>query len=211
MSFSSLVERLILKKTSLLLSVTLMFRCSAAAGASLRSALGEPFSWLSDIATGIVGVRGVGHDPVAGRRGGGGFAGGAKGVVGFVGSADAIAVAGVGELRIRLLARVALGEVRVVVAKEVVLAGAEEENDDGDGEKKIEERVEEEVASKRRAGRRLRHGVSQYLFLVWVQWLGAWCEVDEDDKVEDQVAKTDQGRRKSWLTFELVESWCCVW
>lgn len=49
-SFSSLVERLILKKTSLLLSVTLMFKCSAAAaGASFLSALGLPFSWVSDI------------------------------------------------------------------------------------------------------------------------------------------------------------------
>lgn len=48
MSFSNLVERLILKKTSLLLSVTLMFRCSEPP-ASLRSAFGEPFSWLSDI------------------------------------------------------------------------------------------------------------------------------------------------------------------
>lgn len=49
-NLSSLVERLILKKTSLLLSVTLIFRCSTPPpGASLRSALGEPFSWLSDI------------------------------------------------------------------------------------------------------------------------------------------------------------------
>ena len=40
MSFSSFVLRLILKKTSLLLSVTLIFRCSALAGGSGRSAEG---------------------------------------------------------------------------------------------------------------------------------------------------------------------------
>ena len=34
MSFSSLVERLILKKTSLLLSATLMFKCSALAASA---------------------------------------------------------------------------------------------------------------------------------------------------------------------------------
>lgn len=50
MSFSSLVDFFILKKTSLLLSVTLMFRCSVCAGASWRSAAGEPFScWSDDI------------------------------------------------------------------------------------------------------------------------------------------------------------------
>lgn len=37
MSFSSFVLRLILKNTSLLLSVTLRFRCSEPAGASFRS------------------------------------------------------------------------------------------------------------------------------------------------------------------------------
>lgn len=54
MSFSSLVDFFILKKTSLLLSVTLMFRCSVCAGASGRSA-GDPFScWSDDIAgTGV--------------------------------------------------------------------------------------------------------------------------------------------------------------
>lgn len=46
-SFSNLVDFFILKKTSLLLSVTLMFRCSVCAGASWRSA-GEPFSCCSD-------------------------------------------------------------------------------------------------------------------------------------------------------------------
>jgi len=48
MSLSSFVLRLILKKTSLLLSVTLMFRCSGAAGPS-AGAVGAPFSPLSDI------------------------------------------------------------------------------------------------------------------------------------------------------------------
>lgn len=48
MSFSSLVDFFILKKTSLLLSVTLMLRCSVWAGASGRSAAGEPFSCCSD-------------------------------------------------------------------------------------------------------------------------------------------------------------------
>lgn len=55
MSFSSLVDFFILKKTSLLLSVTLMFRCSVCAGASGRSAAGEPFSCWSDIAA-VAGV-----------------------------------------------------------------------------------------------------------------------------------------------------------
>lgn len=48
MSFSSLVDFFILKKTSLLLSVTLMLRCSVWAGASGRSAAGDPFSCCSD-------------------------------------------------------------------------------------------------------------------------------------------------------------------
>lgn len=56
-NFSSLVERLILKNTSLLLSVTLMLRCSAPAGAC--SAFGEPFSWLSDIVVVVVDTSGV--------------------------------------------------------------------------------------------------------------------------------------------------------
>ena len=50
MSLSSFVLRLILKNTSLLLSVTLMLRCSAApAGAASLGALGAPFSPLSDM------------------------------------------------------------------------------------------------------------------------------------------------------------------
>ena len=51
MSFSSLVLRLILKKTSLLLSVTLMLRCSVAAagGTSGPGWPGLPFSALSAI------------------------------------------------------------------------------------------------------------------------------------------------------------------
>lgn len=57
MSFSSLVDFFILKKTSLLLSVTLMFRCSVWAGASGRSAAGDPFScWSDDIAVAVAGV-----------------------------------------------------------------------------------------------------------------------------------------------------------
>lgn len=57
MSFSSLVDFFILKKTSLLLSVTLMFRCSVCAGASGRSAAGDPFScWSDDIAAAVDGV-----------------------------------------------------------------------------------------------------------------------------------------------------------
>lgn len=63
MSFSSLVDFFILKKTSLLLSVTLMFRCSVWAGASWRSAPGEPFSWCSDdILVKVVGE--IGQDAV---------------------------------------------------------------------------------------------------------------------------------------------------
>lgn len=55
MSFSSLVDFLILKKTSLLLSVTLMLRCSVWAGASWRSAAGDPFScWSEDIGETVV-------------------------------------------------------------------------------------------------------------------------------------------------------------
>lgn len=49
MSFSNLVLLLILKKTSLLLSVTLIFKCSAPAGASLRSPVGLPLSFSPDI------------------------------------------------------------------------------------------------------------------------------------------------------------------
>lgn len=56
MSFSSLVDFFILKKTSLLLSVTLMFRCSVCAGASGRSAAGEPFSCWSDDIAAVAGV-----------------------------------------------------------------------------------------------------------------------------------------------------------
>lgn len=56
MSFSSFVLRLILKKTSLLLSVTLMFRCSCAAAAgggnSGSCEPGLPFSALSAIVVG---------------------------------------------------------------------------------------------------------------------------------------------------------------
>ena len=53
-SFSSLVLRLILKKTSLLLSVTLMFRCSLAPwGASIPCCTGLPFSALSAIVGGV--------------------------------------------------------------------------------------------------------------------------------------------------------------
>jgi hypothetical protein len=48
MSFSSLVDFFILKKTSLLLSVTLILRCSVWGGASGRSAAGDPFSCCSD-------------------------------------------------------------------------------------------------------------------------------------------------------------------
>lgn len=44
------MDFLILKNTSLLLSVTLMLRCSVWAGASWRSPAGEPFScWSEDI------------------------------------------------------------------------------------------------------------------------------------------------------------------
>lgn len=57
MSFSSLVDFFILKKTSLLLSVTLMFRCSVCAGASGRSAAGEPFSCWSDDIAAVAGVQ----------------------------------------------------------------------------------------------------------------------------------------------------------
>lgn len=49
MSFSSLVLRLILKKTSLLLSETLMLRCSLLAGASGGGA-GLPLSFSEDMA-----------------------------------------------------------------------------------------------------------------------------------------------------------------
>jgi len=49
MSFSSLVERLILKKTSLLLSVTLMLRCSELAGSPAGPPAGLPFSFSADM------------------------------------------------------------------------------------------------------------------------------------------------------------------
>lgn len=49
MSFFSCVVRLILKKTSLLLSVTLMLRCSEGAGASSGFSPGDGEAWLSDI------------------------------------------------------------------------------------------------------------------------------------------------------------------
>ena len=48
-NFSSLVVLLILKKTSLLLSETLMLRCSALAGASGAPPAGLPFSFSADI------------------------------------------------------------------------------------------------------------------------------------------------------------------
>lgn len=173
MSFSSLVERLILKKTSLLLSVTLMFKCSAAAGASLRSALGEPFSWLSDIATGIVGVRGVGHDPVAGRIvGGGGVAGVTTGSLGGFG--EELVAVDVGELKVTLVAGVVGGVGLVGVAQDETLAGANEEDDDENGDQEKEKRLERGVDRGRRGlNRRLRHGVSQFL-LFWGRWLGVW-------------------------------------
>lgn len=59
MSFSSLVDFFILKKTSLLLSVTLMLRCSVCTGASGRSAAGEPFSCWSDDIAAVSAVAGV--------------------------------------------------------------------------------------------------------------------------------------------------------
>lgn len=58
MSFSSFVDRLILKKTSLFPSVTLMFRCSVGAGVSGGAPLGD-WSW-SDMIRDLRGRRGIG-------------------------------------------------------------------------------------------------------------------------------------------------------